>query len=272
MTRNEPTHRMRRLGEVLRELRRRAGMSQQEAADRLNYNHRKISRIEKGQRPDYHGMRAMLDEYGVPVSEWDEYLDLYAWSLEKGWWTKYEIGDHGYISLEHDAFRMRTFELAYVPGLLQVDSYIRQITGAARVQRSRKSIDNQVAVRLRRQERLVGDDPLVLHAVVAEPALAKANRTQLIHIIERCRLPNVTVQVLPNDIGSNDGDNGAFTVLDLSGKEKRSVLYVEHAAGSLHIENPAEVRVATLTFAHLSKLALPPDESAEWIEALAVER
>jgi transcriptional regulator with XRE-family HTH domain len=247
-------------------------MSQQEAADRLNYNHRKISRIEKGQRPDYHGMRAMLDQYGIPVSQWDEYMDLYAWALEQGWWTKYDLGDHGYISLEHDAYRMRTFELAYVPGLLQVEDYIRHITAAARVRRSGRSVDNQVAVRLRRQERLVGTDPLVLHAVMAEPALAKADRPQLMHIVERGRLPNVTVQVIPDRIGPHDGDNGAFTVLDLSGREKRSALYVEHAAGSLHIENPGEVKVATLTFTHLSKLALSPDESAEWIAALAAER
>jgi transcriptional regulator with XRE-family HTH domain len=184
-------------------------MSQQEAADRLNYNHRKISRIEKGQRPDYHGMRAMLDQYGIPVSQWDEYMDLYAWALEQGWWTKYDLGDHGYISLEHDAYRMRTFELAYVPGLLQVEDYIRHITAAARVRRSGRSVDNQVAVRLRRQERLVGTDPLVLHAVMAEPALAKADRPQLMHIVERGRLPNVTVQVIPDRIGPHDGDNGA---------------------------------------------------------------
>lgn len=272
MTRNEPTHRMRRLGEVLRELRVRAGLSQQEAADRLNYDHRKISRIEKGQKPDYHGMRAMLDTYGVPFSQWEPYMEMYARALEKGWWTKYDLDDQGYISLEHDAAKVSDFQITYVPGLLQTPDYIRSIFATARVQRSKKWIANQIEVRLVRQERLLGTEPLVLHAILMESALAYASQAQLMHLTERQRLANVTVQVLPHRMGFNDGQRGAFTVLDFPVKADRSVLYVEHAAGSQHIEDPSKVKVARLTFTHLSKFALTPDESAEWIGRLAAER
>lgn len=272
MSRNEPTHRMRRLGEVLRELRQRAGLSQLEAADRLNYDHRKISRIEKGQKPDYHGMRAMLDTYGVSVSQWEPYMEMYARALEKGWWTKYDLEDQGYISLEHDASKVCDYQIAYVPGLLQTEEYLRAGFGRARVQRSKRWIDNQVEVRMLRQKRLAAGEPLHLHAIVLESALAHASEAQLLHIGKRARLDHVTVQVITHAVGPNDGQMGSFTVLDFPVKADRSVLYVEHAAGSLHVEDPSKVKVAKLTFTHLSKLALTPQESAEWIGRLAAER
>ncbi|WP_372441672.1 hypothetical protein [Lentzea nigeriaca] len=40
----------------------------------------------------------------------------------------------------------------------------------------------------------------------------------------------------------------------------------------MHIEDPDRVKATTLTFEHLSKLALTPEESAAWIERLAAER
>ncbi|MBY8854468.1 DUF5753 domain-containing protein, partial [Saccharothrix sp. MB29] len=81
---------------------------------------------------------------------------------------------------------------------------------------------------------------------------------QLSHIREQAESPDVAVQVLPHGAGLNDGRVGPFTVLDFPAKMDRSVLYVEHAAGSLHFGDPSKVKAAGLTFKHLSKLALSP--------------
>jgi transcriptional regulator with XRE-family HTH domain len=62
---SDPTFRQVRLGEASRKLRERAGISQRDAADQLRYNYQKLSRIENGQLPEYHALRAMLDLYGV---------------------------------------------------------------------------------------------------------------------------------------------------------------------------------------------------------------
>ncbi|HWO58440.1 MAG TPA: helix-turn-helix transcriptional regulator, partial [Umezawaea sp.] len=268
----EPTFRQRKLGEALRVLRERAGLTQQEAAHRLRYDNRKLSRIENGQRPEYHGLRAMLDEYGLAVSEWQPYLDMYERAIEKGWWHPYGLDDHGYISLEHDACMVRSFQPGYVPGLLQTENYIRQVFAGARVQRSKRWIDNQVLVRLRRQERLLGAEPLRFHAIIAESALCQAERLQLLHINERGLLDPIEVQVLLNSVGLHDGYNGAFTLLDFPDKRDSRVLYVEHAIGSVHVEDPEKVKASRLVFTHLSKLALTSQESAAWIGGLAAER
>ncbi|MGM1058222.1 helix-turn-helix domain-containing protein [Saccharothrix sp. Mg75] len=264
--------RLRRLGEVLKELRKRAGMSQHEAAEALNYDHRKLSRIELGQKPDYHAVRAMLDVYRVPLSQWEPYLEMHARATEQGWWTKYDLDDQGYISLEHDAARVSDYQVMYVTGLLQSEDYLRAGFARARVQRSRKWVENQIEVRLTRRQRLSADEPLALHAIMAEGALAHASAAQLALIREEAERDNVTVQLLPWGAGPNDGQMGPFTVLDFPVEFDRSVLYIEHAAGSLHVEDPSKVKVAKLTFTHLSKLALSPAESAERIERLAAER
>ena len=72
---SDPTFRQVRLGEALKRLRERSGLSQREAAYRLRYNYQKLSRIENGQLPDYHGLRAMLDLYGVLVTEEPPFID-----------------------------------------------------------------------------------------------------------------------------------------------------------------------------------------------------
>jgi transcriptional regulator with XRE-family HTH domain len=262
----EPTFRQRRFGDALRVLRERAGLTQQEAAVSLHYDNRKLSRIENGQRPEYHGLRAMLDVYGLTVPEWTPYLDMYERANEKGWWHPYRLEDQGFISLEQDASLMRSFELGYVPGLLQAEDYIRSVFAAARVQRSRKWIDTQVAIRIRRQQRLVQPDPLRLHVVIAESALSQATAAQRRHIADRGRLANVTVQVLPQSVAFHEGQQGSFTLLDFPDPSDPRVLYIEHIAGYVHIEDPQQVKASRLVFDQLSKMALAPAESTAWIE------
>lgn len=269
---SDPTFRQVRLGEALKRLRERAGLSQREAAYRLRYNYQKLSRIENGQLPEYHGLRAMLDLYGVLVSEEAPYIDMWERASEKGWWHPYGLDDQGYISLEHDAISVCEFSLGYVPGLLQIETYMRAVFRGWHLQHSRKWTENQIVIRTRRQQRLEDDGPLLYHGVIAETALKQADREQLSYINDRASLSNVTVQVLPDVAGLHDGQNGAFTVLDFAYPGEMSVLYVEHPAGSTHVEDIEQVKATKLVFKHLSKLALTPDESAEWIERLAAER
>ncbi|MFJ8966617.1 helix-turn-helix domain-containing protein [Lentzea sp. NPDC102401] len=269
---SDPTFRQVRLGEALKRLRERAGLSQREAAYRLRYNYQKLSRIENGQLPEYHGMRAMLDLYGVLVSEEAPYIDMWERASERGWWHPYGLDDQGYISLEHDAIRVCAFQLGYIPGLLQTESYMRAVFLGWQTQHSRKWIENQIAIRTRRQERLVGTGSLEYHAVIVEAAFRHADRSQLLHINEMARLPNVKVQALLDTAGLHDGQNGSFTLLDFAYPGEMSVLYVEHPAGATHVEDVERVKASKLVFKHLSKLALTPDESVEWIGRLAAER
>ncbi|MET9226969.1 helix-turn-helix transcriptional regulator [Lentzea sp. NPDC003310] len=268
----EPTFRQRRLGEALKVLRERSGLSQRDAAARINYNVPKLSRIENGQVPDIHALRAMLDMYGVIADEEAPYVEMWERAREKGWWKQHRPEVQGYLSLEHDATRVREFQPNYIPGMVQAKQYMRAVFAGSASQRSKRWTEEQVAVRIRRQQRLVGDNPLHYHAILTEAALRYADRDQLLHIKKVGLLPNVTIQVVLDRTGLHDGHNGGFNLLDFPYAGDPQVLYVEHAGGSVHIEDPDRVKATILTFKHLSKLALTPEESAVWIERLAAER
>lgn len=118
----------------------------------------------------------------------------------------------------------------------------------------------------------MGEKPLQYHSIIAEAALRNADREQLVHLTRTGGLPNVTIQVLLESAGLHDGQFGPFILLDLPFAGDPQVLYIEHMAGSIHIEDPERLRTANLVFKHLSKLALTPEQSAVWVERLAAER
>ncbi|WP_116044191.1 helix-turn-helix domain-containing protein [Amycolatopsis palatopharyngis] len=95
----KPNFHARKLGRTLRSLREEVGFTQREAGAKLLFSEPKMSRIEQGQVPGYHEFLAMLDVYGVVLSDWDEYLDLYHRAKEKGWWHSYGIDDRGFVTI-----------------------------------------------------------------------------------------------------------------------------------------------------------------------------
>lgn len=203
------------LGTALQLRRERAGMTQKEAAARLMYNVQKLSRMENGQLPDIHALRAMLDLYGVLWDEEAPYLELYERAADKGWWRA-QSGERtgGYISLEHDAKKVWNYQARLIPGLFQLESYTRQLFVRRANARSSKWIDDQTWVRGRRRERLFGVDPLEFHALIEEQVFRFADRAQLLFINELGELPNVTVQVVLDTPEFHDGDSGTFCLLE----------------------------------------------------------
>jgi transcriptional regulator with XRE-family HTH domain len=67
--------------EQLQMLRDKAGLTQQQAGERLGWSRYRICRIENGRLPEYSALRDMLTAYRVPERDWDSYLQL--WELSK---------------------------------------------------------------------------------------------------------------------------------------------------------------------------------------------
>ncbi|TWF78497.1 helix-turn-helix protein [Pseudonocardia hierapolitana] len=265
------------LGRILRELREEAGLSLEVAAPALDWSSSKLSRIENGrQGVDVHGVRTMMDIYGVVGPQWDELLDLTRSVSEKGWWRAFGLDDKGYVPLEAEATLVREATTAYVPGLLQIEAYARAVFAIH--QRTDAELDNLTAVRRIRQERLTSlEDPLELVAVVDEVVLRRpvggpaVMRTQLAHLVEAAALDRVTLQVLPMSLGAHPGLSAPFTLLTFGGIDFGDMVYVEHPIGAVHISKEEEVAVARLKFDRLRSLALDPDASVALIQRVAAE-
>ncbi|MEV6241724.1 DUF5753 domain-containing protein [Lentzea sp. NPDC051838] len=276
MRKRQPPFRRRKLAKKLRKMRLTARMSIPEAARALDKDVQALYRIEAAEtRVDVHLVRSMMDLYDSYESD---LLDQVRDALKAGWWRAFGVEDMGYLDVETEAAVIREIALLTIPGLLQTEAYTRALFDADHRERSKGWQNNQVAVRQFRQRRLTDpDNLLVLDAVIDEAALRKlvggidVMRAQLRHLIDMAALPNVTLRVLPSELGAHDGMNGGFTLLSFPDPEDSDLLYISYATGAMHIENEGELKEARLAFDRLSARALTPAESVALIERTLAE-
>ncbi|MGH3996878.1 MAG: helix-turn-helix domain-containing protein, partial [Pseudonocardiaceae bacterium] len=229
------TLQQRQLARTLRRLREEAGLSLEEAAPQLDWSTSKLGRIETAQQGvDVHGVRSMLDLYNVGGAQWTEIIDMTREARKKSEWQAYGFSGQGYVGLEMDAAVVHEYQLAYVPGLLQTEDYMRALFRNSRRRPTDTEIDRDVEARLFRQRRLVKEPVLELVAIVDESALhrpvvgVEAMRAQLRHLLAASDLPSVCLQVLPTSLGAHAGLDGSFIVLGFGDPDEPAIAYVEH--------------------------------------------
>lgn len=119
------------LGAHLRRLREAQGVSREDAGWEIRSSESKISRMELG-RVGFkeRDVADLLKLYGVDDDEERERLLALAREANtQGWWHRY--GDvlagwfQSYMGLEAAASTIRSYEVQFVPGLLQTEEYAR---------------------------------------------------------------------------------------------------------------------------------------------------
>ncbi|TWF94721.1 helix-turn-helix domain-containing protein [Saccharopolyspora dendranthemae] len=272
IVRTSPTFRRRRLARRIRRLRESAGITQEHAAASLDMSTSALSRKETGEvGTSVHEVRSMMDLYDV----YDPGLvDLARSAKAKPWWHAYGITSRGYYDLEEEAVSVRDWQPSFVPGLLQTEDYARGVFEGVSVLEA-EEIDRAVAARMRRRHRLHDSDaPLHLSALVDESVLRRpvggpaVMRGQLVALLGFIDLPTVELRVLPVVAGAHRGLEGSFTLLSYADVDEDDVLFLEHAAGSLHIDKPDAVSTAASTFEQMRVSALNDEDSAALISRL----
>jgi transcriptional regulator with XRE-family HTH domain len=269
--------RRRILARRLEQLRRKAGLSLEQAAPLLDWSVSKLSRIENAaQSVDVHGVRSMLDLYEAG-DDWTELVELAREARKRQWWHAYGLRRQPfYVGYETEAVLMHEFTVGYLPGLFQTADYARALFTATPVPRTAQQLENEIKVRMIRQGRLTSDDhPLELVAVLEESTLLRpiggrpVMRAQLEHLVGACALDSVTVHVLPTSVGAHAALGSGLVVLNFGDLNEPDVAYVEHALGALFLEKEDEVARAKLTFDLVRAQALDPAESLALIGRLA---
>ncbi|GAB3819585.1 helix-turn-helix domain-containing protein [Micromonospora zhanjiangensis] len=277
--RRSPTIRRRRLGAELRRRREAAGVTIEGVAEELECSASKISRIETGHTSATpRDVRDMLRIYGIVGTESDELVQIAREARQKGWWHPYSTVLTGaYVGLEAAAGSIRAYEQQVVPGLLQTEEYARAMIRAARPDISVEEVDQRVRVRLGRQSLLSQDDPIDLWVVLDEAVVSRpvggdaVMRAQLERLVEAADLPNVTLQILPFEVGAHAGMDGTFTILDFPEAGDPDVVYAENATGGLFLEKSDELQKYIFIFDHIRAAAIRPEESVALIAKLAKE-
>lgn len=268
----------RQLGRQLKQLRKQAGLSLDEAAKKLDCSSSRLDRYETGQQvADVMWVRGMLDLYGVSES-WEPMLALSRLAKQPGWWRAYGLNDRGYVPLEASATLVREFNPMVVPGLLQTPEYARALSGMAVLPMSDERVERDVEVRTIRQRRLLAENhPLELETIMEESVLhrpigdAKVLRAQLEHLLMMAEVDTVTLRVLPTGIGAHPGLDGGFTLLSFADLDEPDIVYVEPLTGSVHIDRVQVVTRCKLAFDRLRSAALDPAGSLALVERVAAQ-
>jgi transcriptional regulator with XRE-family HTH domain len=265
----EPNYHGRQLIRELRKLRLRTGLTQQEGGDRAHIDLQKLSRLETRQLPTYHELCMLLDVYGVLSTEWAPYLDLWELARQPAWWRKFGVKDPRYLRMEDEAMLMYEFRLGYLPELLQTEDYARAMHTNTAELRNQKVIDNMVEVQLRRQDRLQAkEDRLTLYTLIHEPVLRQGvDHLQLLKLAEHAELPNITIQVVPQDTGLHDGLRSSMTLLTFADDEP-DIAFSDTHAGLCETQDPSHVTLIKRAIDRVSSLALTPSKSLEFIKTM----
>jgi hypothetical protein len=277
--RRSPTIRRRRLGAELRRHRDAAGVTIDAMAERLGCSASKISRIETGHTSATpRDVQDMLDICGVDSAEASELVQIAREARQKGWWHPYSTVLTGaYVGLEAAARSVRAYEQQVVPGLLQTESYAAAVIHAGRPDITSEEMSRRIHVRKSRQSLLTQDDPIDLWVVLDEAVVSRpvggdeVMRAQMRHLAVASELPNVTLQVLPFDVGAHAGMDGTFAILDFPEAGDPNVVFAENATGGLFLEKSDELRKYGLIFDHIRSTALTPEESRKMITMRAEE-
>lgn len=236
------------LGAHLRQMREDAGITRADAGWEIRSSESKVSRMELG-RVGFkeRDVADLLTLYGLKEGpERTRLLELARDANNPGWWHRY--GDvlpnwfQSYLGLEAAAQLIRTYEIQFVPGLLQTTEYARAVVQVGRGPMPSEEIERRVAVRMSRQKVLDRPRPLRLWAVIDEAALRRpmggdeVMRAQIESLIEAARLPHITLQIMPFSAGVRVAAGGAFSILQFPDQDLSNVVYIEHLTSALYLD------------------------------------
>ena len=262
------------LGVQLRRLREAKGLTREEAGYAIRGSESKISRMELG-RVSFkeRDVLDLLTLYDVTDDrERDEALSLMRNANSPGWWYRYNdllpTWFQSYLGLEAAASLIRTYEVQFVPGLLQTEAYARAVILLGHASAHPQEIERRVKLRLERGYLLSRPTPPEFWAVVDEGVLRRpiggpaVMREQIHALIKLTQLPWVRLQIIPFLSGGHAAAGGAFSILRFPEPDIQDVVYVEQLTSALYLDKPDDVEEYTEAMSRLSIDATLPGQTA----------
>ncbi len=262
------------LGAHLRRLRESKGITREDAGWQIRASGSKISRMELG-RVSFkeRDVADLLTLYGVADER--EHADLLALAKQAntpGWW--HQFGDilppwfQSYLGLESAASLIRTYEIQFVPGLLQTADYARAVIRLGHANASNDEIERRIQLRQSRQQVLKKASPPKLWAVIDEAVLRRpiggtqVMGTQIEALIEASKQPNIRLQIIPFDAGGHAAAGGPFAILRFPDPELPDVVYVEQLTTAQYLDKRDDVDNYAIAMEQVCIEAEPPDRTA----------
>jgi hypothetical protein len=180
-----------------------------------------------------------------------------------------------FLRAEADADYIQTIDRIAIPGLLQTRAYADAILAAGRhLTNTRVDADKREMARAARQQLLLRQDPLRLHALIDEAAIRRVvggpatMMEQLSQVLTLAKRSNVEVQIVPESAGAYGAMSGPMQILGFDDPAEPATVYVEYEGGGAWFDNKEDVQKYSEMFRSALDLAL----SAAQSEALIRDR
>lgn len=256
----EPDSDLRNFGETVKAFRRRAGLTQEQLAERVRYSVQYVGSVEQGRRhPSVKFVsrsEEALDAFGV--------IRIAAKQLQRrrglaSWFRRW-------AELEDVAIALNTYECRSIPGLLQTEAYGRAQIDNVPPLITPGEAEARITARAERQKLLVRT-PYIAFSFIIEQAVierrtggVEVTREQIDHLVERAKLPNVDIQIMPTIQPIHAGTDGPFRLLETEDNEW--LAYSEGQQSGLVISGPKDISLLHQRYAKLRIQALNPADSA----------
>lgn len=200
----------------LRRAREAAGMSQEQLASAINFSKSTVAMVETCHRPPKSDFAAGVDRALHADGRFERMREKLLRAEATPEWFR------PWVEYEDEATVLRTYELVFVPGLLQTEQYARAVLAGA------DDVDSMVAARMDRQRILARDRPPQFVVVVDEAVLRRpiggpeVMRRQLASLAEAAE--RWIIQVVPQATDYYyPGLDGPFVIATIDG---RDVVYI----------------------------------------------
>ncbi|MFB7979939.1 helix-turn-helix domain-containing protein [Streptomyces vinaceus] len=256
----EPDSDLRNFGETVKAFRKRAGLTQEQLAERVRYSVQYVGSVEQGRRhPSVKFVgrsEEALDAFGV--------IRIAAKQLQRrrglaSWFRRW-------AELEDVAVALNTYECRSIPGLLQTEAYGRAQIDNVPPLITPGEAEARIAARAERQKLLVRT-PYIAFSFIIEQAVierqiggAEATRELIDHLLECAKLPNVDIQIMPTIQPLHAGTDGPFQLLETEDNEWLG--YSEGQKTGVVISDAKAISVLHQRYAKLRIQALNPADSA----------
>ncbi|MFI6418037.1 Scr1 family TA system antitoxin-like transcriptional regulator [Streptomyces sp. NPDC050842] len=254
-------------GELLKERREAAGLSQGELGGRVFVSGGYIGLFEQGIRKPQLDVAQRIDEVLQTGGIFERTVRKL---INKSPYASYF---HEVAELEAVATRICEFAPLVVPGLLQTAEYARAVTLAANPFATEEYVEEKVTSRIDRARILMDATRpefwVVLHEntlvnPVGGPAVMAA---QLDHIASLIRARWVLVTVIPRSVGAHASMNGMLRLMEF--EDQPPTAYTETSFSGTLLDDPAVVKRAQRAYDLLRVATLSPEASLALIESAA---
>jgi transcriptional regulator with XRE-family HTH domain len=273
------------LGLRLRERRELMDITAVSAGKAIDTSQSYISGVENGKlKINARKLAELAAVLDFDQEELAELQELREAAAKRAWWSPYSAMFSGevlrYFGFEAGAESIRAYSAGMITSLLQTEDYAMAIMNGGAPSIRLAEANRRVEVRMKRQQRMAGEDPLRLTTVITESGLRQmvggreVMAAQLKHLADQIdRHPDtLDVRIVPFSADYHNAIGGStFYILGFASTRLPDLVWQETVSTTDLIDQPMRIREYSLAHGQAMDHALDRTESLGLIEQIGKE-